>query len=130
MKQIESFPKPETLLRQIANCDDQLAHMPDVDPEWLKVSCFVSLCGTYRCWLGDYFHRKGIAGKFRSAMYRSTADRHVRWAFGGCIYSPVFTDEYPYTTQFRKAALKTHRDTLQAKVDAWYQQREVQAEIA
>lgn len=121
----EKIEEPTTLLRQIKNCEDMLLVMPDSgpDPEWFDVTIFGTSCGTFRCWLGDYYKRKDLLQKFCSAD--SDTHRHVRWAFGGYIYEAVFSEETGFNTRQRKAALQAHLEVLQEQLVQWYAVREV-----
>ena len=105
-----------TLHRQIKNCEDMLLIMPDSgpDPEWFDIKTFDSFCGSFRCWLGDYYKRKGLLQKFCSDI--PDTHRHVRWAFGGDIYDIVFSDCIASSTQQRKTALQSHLQTLKERL--------------
>lgn len=138
----QRFEKPETLLRQIANCDDVLTHWPDDRCSYLWLDKFATQCGSYRCIYGDFLYRRGgndLLQRFVKAVSNSGAERHVHASMGRMDYLPansdlgfpgwyaVFGDYSDGTLDERKAALQAHRNTLQALVDAWYQEREVVA---
>ena len=122
----EKPERPETLMRQRANSADLLGRMSGKDPKWLDVRQFISICGAYRCWLGDYYQRKGLSNKFLKIV-SATWDlrRHVAFAFGEDIYDEVFTDDHPFTTAERKAALQQHLSHLDTQIAQWYEAREV-----